>query len=70
MHPHPPPILPPTLQDLRSISLRVATAVALAAVEGGLAQKEGLPQDEEGMEEVVAAAMWSPGGDTASGSGN
>jgi malic enzyme len=47
-------------QDLRSISLQVATAVALAALEGGLAQKQGLPQDKEGMEALVAAAMWSP----------
>jgi hypothetical protein len=48
------------LQELRSISLEVATAVALAAKEAGVAEKTGLPGDKPGMREFIMQAMWAP----------
>ena len=51
------------IQDLREISVEVATAVALAAQKGGVAEKSGLPADQASMREFVRQAMWAPNPD-------
>lgn len=52
--------LVPDVVDVREISVRVAQAVILQAVQEGLAREEGIPTVEEGLEEWVREQMWAP----------
>jgi len=59
----------PPVSDLRSVSLRVATAVAATARDEGVSRAEGLPErtgddafDEQAMREYISARMWWPNG--------
>ncbi|KAL2842259.1 hypothetical protein BJX68DRAFT_278400 [Aspergillus pseudodeflectus] len=51
------PLLP-DVEDVRELSLNVAKAVIQTAVEEGLAQEEGIPEDEEDLEEWIRVQMW------------
>lgn len=48
----------PDVQHVREISVRIASAVIRQAVEEGLARVEGIPGDEEELEEWVREQMW------------
>lgn len=48
----------PDVVDVRGISVRIAMAVIRQAVDEGLAQKEGIPRDENELEEWVREQMW------------
>ncbi|KAL3462015.1 hypothetical protein BJX64DRAFT_299816 [Aspergillus heterothallicus] len=51
------PLLP-DVEDVRELSLNVAKAVIQTAVEEGLAQEEGIPEDEEELLEWIRVQMW------------
>ncbi|KAL4930999.1 NAD-dependent malic enzyme [Aspergillus undulatus] len=51
------PLLP-DVEDVRELSLNVAKAVIQTAVEEGLAQEEGIPGDDDEMEEWIRVQMW------------
>lgn len=50
----------PDVVNVREISVHIAKAVILQAVEEGLAQEEGIPGDEGDLEEWVREQMWDP----------
>ncbi|KAJ0416708.1 hypothetical protein BJY00DRAFT_291003 [Aspergillus carlsbadensis] len=51
------PLLP-DVEDVRELSLSVAKAVIQTAVQEGLAQEEGIPEDEAELEEWIRVQMW------------
>lgn len=51
------PLLP-DVEDVRDLSLDVAKAVIKTAVEEGVAQQEGIPDDENELEEWIRVQMW------------
>ncbi|KAL4771987.1 hypothetical protein BDW60DRAFT_217012 [Aspergillus nidulans var. acristatus] len=51
------PLLP-DVEDVRELSLNVAKAVIQTAVKEGLAQEEGIPEDEKDLEDWIRAQMW------------
>ncbi|KAF9253604.1 hypothetical protein DTO013E5_769 [Penicillium roqueforti] len=51
------PLLP-DVEDVREISVDIATAVILCAVEEGLAQAEGIPTSESELREWIRIQMW------------
>jgi malic enzyme len=48
------------VSELRQVSLFVAARVAKAAIEAGVATREGLPTDLEGLEKLAAAEAYLP----------
>ncbi|KAG9235607.1 hypothetical protein BJ875DRAFT_458726 [Amylocarpus encephaloides] len=50
----------PDVVNVREISVRIAAAVIGQSVEEGLAVEEGIPDDEEELEEWVREQMWEP----------
>lgn len=48
----------PDVIDVREISVHIARAVIKQAVEEGLAQQEGIPTNEEDLEEWIREQMW------------
>ena len=51
----------PDVVNVRDISVHIARAVIVQAVEEGLAQEEGIPSDEHGeLEEWIREQMWDP----------
>jgi malate dehydrogenase (oxaloacetate-decarboxylating) len=50
----------PDVVNVRDISVHIAKAVILEAVEEGLAQEKGIPKDEETLEEWIREQMWDP----------
>ena len=48
----------PDVVDVREISVQIASAVIRQAVEEGLAQEDGIPDDEKDLEMWVRAQMW------------
>lgn len=48
----------PDVIDVRDISVHIARAVIKQAVEEGLAQEDGIPEDEDDLEEWVREQMW------------
>ncbi|OKL60622.1 hypothetical protein UA08_04082 [Talaromyces atroroseus] len=53
------PLLP-DVEDVREISVNVAKAVVQQAVQEGLAQEQGIPGNEDELEEWIRAQMWEP----------
>ncbi|KAK2744428.1 NAD-dependent malic enzyme, mitochondrial [Onygenales sp. PD_40] len=53
------PLLP-DVESVRELSVKVASAVIKCAVEDGLAQEEGIPNDENELEEWIHVQMWDP----------
>ncbi|KAH8905719.1 malic enzyme [Coniochaeta sp. PMI_546] len=53
------PLLP-GVDVVRDVSVRVARKVVQAAVEEGVATEEGIPGDEEGLDEWIREQMWDP----------
>lgn len=51
------PLLP-DVEDVRELSLDVAKSVIKTAVEEGHAQEEGIPSDENELEEWIRVQMW------------
>ncbi|CAG8903419.1 unnamed protein product [Penicillium egyptiacum] len=51
------PLLP-DVQDVRDISVDIAAAVTLSAVEEGLAQAEGIPTTDSELREWIRIQMW------------
>ena len=51
------PLLP-DVEDVREISVDIATAVILCAVEEGLAQAEGIPTTDSELREWIRIQMW------------
>jgi len=50
----------PDVEDVRDISVHIAKAVIKASMEEGLATQEGIPEDEETLEEWIREQMWDP----------
>ena len=50
----------PDVVDAQEISVHIATAVIMQAVEEGLATEKEIPSDEEELEEWVREQMWEP----------
>lgn len=50
----------PDVADVRDISVHIAVNVIKCAVEEGLAQVEGIPEDEGELKEWVREQMWDP----------
>jgi malate dehydrogenase (oxaloacetate-decarboxylating) len=50
----------PAVTEVRRVSVAIAVAVIKAAVKEGLAQREGIPGDDEELEEWVRIQMWEP----------
>lgn len=48
----------PDIVDVREVSVSVAKAVVRQSVEEGLAREEGIPQEEEDLEQWVREQMW------------
>jgi malate dehydrogenase (oxaloacetate-decarboxylating) len=48
----------PDVSGVREISVQIATAVIKQAVEEGLAQEQGIPTNDEELEEWVREQMW------------
>lgn len=48
----------PDVQDVRDISVHIAHAVVKQAVEEGLAQEKGIPNDDAELEEWIREQMW------------
>ncbi|KAL4897407.1 hypothetical protein BDV59DRAFT_167655 [Aspergillus ambiguus] len=53
------PLLP-DVEDVREISVDIARAVIKTAVEEGHAQEEGIPEDEQDLDEWIHVQMWEP----------
>lgn len=53
------PLLP-DVEDVREISLQIAKAVIRQAVAEGLAQQDGIPDDEAVLEAWIRVQMWEP----------
>ncbi|PKS06156.1 hypothetical protein jhhlp_007473 [Lomentospora prolificans] len=53
------PLLP-DVEEVRELSVNIAKAVIQTAVEEGLAQEEGIPEDEAELEEWIRVQMWDP----------
>lgn len=51
------PLLP-GVENVRKISMGIAAAVIKCAVQEGLAQQEGIPDDESELREWIQAQMW------------
>jgi malate dehydrogenase (oxaloacetate-decarboxylating) len=52
--------LVPDVDAVRDVSVRVAKGVIKAAVEEELATQEGIPSDDEALEEWIRVQMWEP----------
>ena len=50
----------PDVVDVREISVHVAKAVIRQAVEEGLAQEKGIPDENDELEEWIREQMWEP----------
>jgi malate dehydrogenase (oxaloacetate-decarboxylating) len=50
----------PDVVNVREISVHIAKAVIQQAVEEGLAQEKGIPEDDETLEEWIREQMWDP----------
>ena len=53
------PLLP-DIVDVLDISVDIAKAIIKCAVQEGLAQEEGIPTDEDDLEQWVRVQMWAP----------
>lgn len=53
------PLLPDVTR-VKSVSVRVARDVIRAAVDEGTATEEGIPEDEEELEDWIREQMWEP----------
>ena len=53
------PLLP-GVENVRDVSVRVAREVIKAAVEENMVTEEGIPQDNETLEEWIREQMWEP----------
>jgi malate dehydrogenase (oxaloacetate-decarboxylating) len=51
----------PDVVNVREISVHIARAVIKQAVEEGLAQEKGIPDNEEDLEEWIREQMWDAG---------
>lgn len=50
----------PDVVNVREISVHIARAVIKQSVKEGLAQEEGIPEDDDELEEWVREQMWDP----------
>ncbi len=50
----------PDVVNVREISVHIAKAVIKQAVEEGLAQEKGIPDDDADLEEWIREQMWDP----------
>jgi malate dehydrogenase (oxaloacetate-decarboxylating) len=48
----------PDIEDVREVSVSIAKAVIKAAVKNGLAQTEGIPDDDEALAEWIREQQW------------
>jgi len=53
------PLLP-GVEAVRDVSVRVARKVIQAAMEDGVVTEEGVPADDEGLDEWIREQMWQP----------
>lgn len=53
------PLLP-DVEEVREISVDIAKAVIKTAVEEGHAQEEGIPTEDDDLEEWIWVQMWDP----------
>ncbi|KAL1956442.1 hypothetical protein VTO42DRAFT_7329 [Malbranchea cinnamomea] len=53
------PLLP-DVENVRELSVKVARAVIKTAVQEGLAQEEGIPENDNELEEWIRVQMWDP----------
>lgn len=52
--------LVPDITDVREVSVHIAMAVIRQAIEEELAKEEGIPEEEDDLEEWVREQMWEP----------
>lgn len=52
--------LVPDITDVREVSVHIAMAVIRQAIEEELAKEEGIPEEEDELEEWVREQMWEP----------
>lgn len=52
--------LVPDITNVREVSVQVAKAVVKQAVDEGLATQDGIPEEDEELEEWVREQMWEP----------
>lgn len=50
----------PDVTNVREISVKIAAAVIKKAVEEGLAEEKGIPDNDDDLEEWIRAQMWDP----------
>jgi malate dehydrogenase (oxaloacetate-decarboxylating) len=50
----------PDVENVREISVHIATAVIKTAVKEGLAQEQDIPTDDKDLDEWVREQMWKP----------
>jgi len=50
----------PDVVDVREISVKIARNVIRTSVEEGLAQEEGIPEEDEELEKWIRSQMWEP----------
>jgi malate dehydrogenase (oxaloacetate-decarboxylating) len=50
----------PDVENVRDISVQIAKAVIRQAVDEGLAQEKGIPEEEEELDEWIREQMWDP----------
>jgi Malic enzyme len=48
----------PDVEDVREISVDIAASVIKCSVKEGLAQEEGIPEDDAELREWIRAQMW------------
>lgn len=48
----------PDVTEVREMSVKIAMAVIKTAVDEGYARREGIPKDDEELEEWVRVQMW------------
>ena len=53
------PLLPDVV-EVRNVSVRIARCVIRAAVEEGVATEEGIPDEDEELDEWIREQMWDP----------
>lgn len=53
------PLLP-DVRDVRELSVDIAKAIIKTAVKEGHAEEEGIPTNEDELEEWIRAQMWEP----------
>jgi malate dehydrogenase (oxaloacetate-decarboxylating) len=50
----------PDVEDVREVSVKIAAAVIKQAVKEEVAREEGIPEDDDDLDEWIRVQMWNP----------